>query len=51
MTKEIINCSTLLSSGPQKLKVRFPNDSYADAGRGRADNVTLVCIFHSVTLV
>jgi len=51
ITKEIINCSTLLSPGPQKLKMRFPNDIYADAERRHIYNVTLVLVFHSVTLV
>jgi hypothetical protein len=51
MTEEIINCSTLLSSGPQNLNLRFPNDSYADAERRNADDVTPVHVFHSVTLV
>jgi len=46
-----MNSSTLLSSGPQKLKMRFPNDSYAEAERKHADDVTPVRVFHSVTLV
>jgi len=40
-----------LLSGPQKLKMLLPNDSYTDAERRHADDVTLVCVFHSVTSV